>query len=587
MSRISGSSYDSRLMSRSGDGSTLSLDFTAMGGVLDPRLTFDRTSTATFVNSSGLVQFANANLMTFSTPRSAGSSWLTSGTVTWGSATITDPLGNATAQEVTLGTVASAIFNTTGTTVVSGITHTFSVWLRAASGTTNVRIGDANVAPVSTVTLTTTWQRFNCQYVTNGTNDGGAIFSQTGTPSSTFYVWGAQVQPGSIVGDLLETTGSIRRNTPRFDYSPTNIGEPRGLLVEGQTANACPQSQALTTGWLNANMITPTNPAIADPFGGTSATWKLVAASGNALHSWRHAVITLTAAAYTFSFWAKAAEYDRVVLSDPGSGLGACTFVLTGNGTATVVGGATNPQITPYPSGWYRCSVTMTSSATTYAFGIAGYPTTGTTLSNFGATYTGTGTDGAYATGLQIELGSGASSYIPTGASGVTRSADHCTMPTASFIPSNPYPQTLFIECIPNTPSGAFLDIARIFDRTAGGAFSYGTEIYYYNASTMTAQRKIGAATNTERNFATGLAYGTRHKFALSIDASSFFGSYDGVTGLGVTTAPAALSTVATHLGIGCSGEASPNVVMFGTIRQIKFYPTALSQSEINTLTTL
>jgi len=192
-----------------------------------------------------------------------------------------------------------------------------------------------------------------------------------------------------------------------------------------------------------------------------------------------------------------------------------------------------------------------------------------------------------YAWGCQVEAGSGASSYIPTGASAFTRNADHCTIPTSSFIPGNPYPQTLFVECIPNTPSAGFLDIVRIFDRTAGATFSFGTEIYYNNASTMSASRKIAATTNTERSLTSGLAYGTRHKFAVSIDASSFSGSRDGVTGLGVTTAPTALPTVATHLGIGCSGDASPGLVMFGTIRQIKFYPTALSQSQINTLTAL
>mgnify|MGYP000480169176 CR=1 FL=1 len=49
-------------MNNLGDGSTLSLDFTTMGGVLDPRLTFSRASTATFVNSSGYVEYAGANL---------------------------------------------------------------------------------------------------------------------------------------------------------------------------------------------------------------------------------------------------------------------------------------------------------------------------------------------------------------------------------------------------------------------------------------------------------------------------------------------------------------------------------------------
>ena len=59
MSRISGSSYDSRLMSRSGDGSTLSLDFTAMGSTIDSRITFSRadaTPLATFINSLGNVE---------------------------------------------------------------------------------------------------------------------------------------------------------------------------------------------------------------------------------------------------------------------------------------------------------------------------------------------------------------------------------------------------------------------------------------------------------------------------------------------------------------------------------------------------
>lgn len=64
LSRISGSSVASKLLGRAGDGSTLTLDFTT--GILDPRLTFTRSgNTATFVNSSGLIQPINANLPRF------------------------------------------------------------------------------------------------------------------------------------------------------------------------------------------------------------------------------------------------------------------------------------------------------------------------------------------------------------------------------------------------------------------------------------------------------------------------------------------------------------------------------------------
>ncbi len=53
LSRISGSSYASKLMSRAGDGSTLTLDFTT--GVLDSRLTFSRSTGGSYIGSDGLV----------------------------------------------------------------------------------------------------------------------------------------------------------------------------------------------------------------------------------------------------------------------------------------------------------------------------------------------------------------------------------------------------------------------------------------------------------------------------------------------------------------------------------------------------
>lgn len=52
-------------MLRRGDGSTLSLDFTAMGGTLDSRFTFTRSTTATFINSSGYVTSAAINAPRF------------------------------------------------------------------------------------------------------------------------------------------------------------------------------------------------------------------------------------------------------------------------------------------------------------------------------------------------------------------------------------------------------------------------------------------------------------------------------------------------------------------------------------------
>jgi hypothetical protein len=53
-------------MLRRGDGSTLSLDFTAMGGTLDSRFTFTRSSsTSTYIDGSGYVATASADVPRF------------------------------------------------------------------------------------------------------------------------------------------------------------------------------------------------------------------------------------------------------------------------------------------------------------------------------------------------------------------------------------------------------------------------------------------------------------------------------------------------------------------------------------------
>jgi len=149
-----------------GDGSTLTLDFTQ--GVLDSRLTFTRASTATFINSSGLVASASTNVARFDhdpttlAPQGlliegsatnvllgfAAGSWGrqningsgTSGALTNGQ---TGPDGVAnTAARIT--TAASTTFPTgmfvAFATNAAGNSRTFSVWLRGVGANTTASI---------------------------------------------------------------------------------------------------------------------------------------------------------------------------------------------------------------------------------------------------------------------------------------------------------------------------------------------------------------------------------------------------------------------------------------------------------------
>jgi hypothetical protein len=599
------------LLNNLGDGSTLSLDFTT--GVLDPRLTFTRTTNATFINSQGLVEWANHNLwyntafsgLTGTNPTLPASGWNYAGTTGSGKDIVFNGDGSVTTKTPS-GTLRCGLQRTTSitnTTLLLAVsldvvadanatygTLTASDLVSEGSATDIAFYINGGSVPASTVitgpcNLTWVFQKTGGGTVTPffGANirgaKSGAFTIRFANPR--FGLWGG-VAPFPY---FANTSTTAERHDPRFDYDPsTTPPQPRGLLIEGSASNLCPNSQALTTGWGNANMITPTNPAIADPFGGTAATWKLVAASGSALHSWRHPVITLTAAAHTFSFWAKADVYDRVIFSDPGSGIGACTFVLTGNGTATVVGGATNPLITPYPNGWYRCSVTITTLATTYALGIAGYPSSGATLSNFGATYTGNGTDGAYATGLQIELGSGASSYIPTGASQGSRAADVC------YIANSDYGFT-------TTGGTYFVEWERGEFATVSGQACNPFSTDYASGRWLgigTAPAGTTATAGSWSGFlnATGTAVAGRNRAAVSY--SSWVASASGVfrvNGGSEITGTLTLGTTPTYLMIGSASASAPynggglRDFVNSRIRRIKYWPSVLPSATLQAIT--
>ena len=173
MSRVSGSSRASKLMGRAGDGSTLSLDFTAMGGTLDPRITFtraDATPLATYINSLGyvttvttaqqarfdfdpttlvakglLLEAGATNLFSYSEDFSNGS-WLKSNATASTNAT-TAPNGNATADYMleTAGTSTRFFAKDSGSPGTSTEIRTFSVyvkilgrqWVSLCAGTTS------------------------------------------------------------------------------------------------------------------------------------------------------------------------------------------------------------------------------------------------------------------------------------------------------------------------------------------------------------------------------------------------------------------------------------------------------------------
>jgi len=227
-------------MLRRGDGSTLSLDFTAMGGTLDSRFTFTRSTTATFINSSGYVTSAAINAPRFDynpttlAPRGLliegsatnllkNSAYADTGWIAYGSYTksyttgITSPANDTTAARITFSAVGNGLYtNNTqmAYTNTVGATYTFSAWIRATSNTTNlnIRFGDSAVALGPNIPISTSWVRYSYSYVAVSAS-GPSIQSASGTATGEFEMWGFQLETGSGESSYIPTTTSSVQRT--------------------------------------------------------------------------------------------------------------------------------------------------------------------------------------------------------------------------------------------------------------------------------------------------------------------------------------------------------------------------------------
>lgn len=121
---------------------------------------------------------------------------------------------------------------------------------------------------------------------------------------------------------------------------------------------------------------------------------------------------------YTFSVYIKTAGRTWTVLEFQGAFGGGYAWFDVANG---VIGSQVNlsgtSTITPVGNGWYRCSITDTSTGTGSGTSqVNVYVSTNNSVT----TYTGDGTSGAYVWGAQLEASSTAGAYLKTEATAVS-----------------------------------------------------------------------------------------------------------------------------------------------------------------------
>jgi hypothetical protein len=237
--------------------------------------------------------------------------------------------------------------------------------------------------------------------------------------------------------------------------------------------------------------------------------------------------------------------------------------------------GSTGVVITNAGNGWWRISMTATTGITSgdlillYVGWSGGVQVAG---------------DFFYAYGAQLEAGAFATSYIPTTTSQLTRSADVAIVYTLAPWFNN-QAGTVYAEFDSFGPTASvFAEAALIAIYPGGndGFVSMGID----NIATPTTfgGTYLGSATFQASFAVTNGTWYTVNKIANSYKLNDFAFSSNGAAAV-VDTSGSLPTLTATHaLVIGSFGASR---FINGHIRRISYYPRRLSNTELQTLTTL
>jgi hypothetical protein len=582
---------------------------------LDPRITFTRTTTATYYDGVTTAK-AEENLFLYSQEFDNITGWtpirssISANTTTApdGTSTADSLIEDSTASNthyVQPNTVAAGNYNGV---VVNGSIYSFSVFAKANTrtqvclgfwdgSTTHTAFFDLSGGTVlsssgvtaSIVNAGNGWYR--CVGVRTNTNTTMGLSIQlsvsgsttyTGNGTSGIYIWGAQLeQRSSVTAYTATTTQPITNYIPvlqtasagqaRFDHNPVTR-ESLGFLAEEQRTNLVTYSaQFDNAAWTKTSISASANTVVSPD--GTISGDRLTEASGLS-QKYIRTPNNFAAGAATVSVYVKcdltsAQRYIcleiynvtdgvRRVFANPNTGTITLTTATTGSATSS---------ISSVGNGWYRVSVsaTMTATSSSYIY------ITNSSVSVSG--YTGDEYSGFFVWGAQLEAGAFATSYIPTVASSATRNADVADITDSNFTSwYNQGEGTVYVELASRSPLTGTQSVAlnkyptpwRIQAGTTGNyIFWYGIVAEFYIGGSS-GYNNIGTVPTGANKFALGF----------SSTAGQAASSLNGSTAVSRT---GALTGTATRFEIG--------VQLNGTISKIAYYRKRLTNSQLQNLT--
>ena len=479
---------------------------------------------------------------------------------------------------------------------ITGTPYGYSVYAKAA-GRTQIRVTDNNVVG-ATFTLTGTgatsnisggvtasispladgWYRcfisvaaasVNGRLALNLVSSGNTTY--TGDGNSGVYIYGAQLSDSASLDPYVPTPGAAPSSTafygPRFDFDPVTRA-PRGLLVEEQRTNLVTYSDQFNdASWAKNNVTVTTNTTTspdgtvnADTITSTSATTAGLVRS-----------FASTAVAYTFSVYLKQGNttFSEIEIIDQGTVANRVRLTYA-TGALTVVSGSPTGTATSVGNGWWRVTIAYTFPAIGAADTLVIYP----------STTTGSIGEYCFAWAAQLEAGAFATSYIPTIASTVTRSADVALISGQNFAQWYGQPEGTFVIDYRQGEGTTARSAAVANDGTNNNTI----ELYIDGSTDATTLPfygvYVGGAVQAALSFAAAAA-NSNHKMAGAYRTNDFAASVDGSS---VATDTSGTLPTPTRLSIGANGPATGSFAN-GHIRSINFIPARAADFQLQALT--
>lgn len=450
----------------------------------------------------------------------------------------------------------------------AGIRRTYYDLANGVMGTIDGNVIDATITDVGNG-----WYR--CTYTANmgytairiGLTNGDGVNTYTGDGVSSIFIQDAQLESGLVATTYIETTTTTQSrgllgDMPRLDYS--GGASCPSLLLEPSRANAVSYSEHLG-GW-NINNCTISPNATISPEGIKNAG-KIVGSVGTN-DKFIRIYKSYSAQSNAFSFYAKAGEANwvQIIIYDGSNKFG---YFDLATGTLGTQNAAFTSSMTDVGNGWYRIEVIYTTVAFSGQWKIMLSDGDGS------VNFTGNGVDGIFVWGIQLEENASyPTSYIPTYGSATVRAQD---VSSASGLSDaiNSSEGVLYAEL-------KWTEISLlIYLSLSDGTNSNRVIIYRTAENNIRMLVQVGGVTqasfivteDTNEYVKVAAKYNT-NDFAIWVN-----GTQRGTDTSGSTFSANTLNKIGFDAGL-TGGFA-------GSVKQVIVFPTALTDAELQALTTL